>query len=114
VDVVYDGTGATLSGSLDAARVGGTVVYFGSAGGNPPLIDPNRLLNESKRVVGGDLWNHVAEGELQARAAELFGWVRAGRLRARIDSTFPLKRAAEAHARLESRAAIGKVLLTVA
>ena len=114
VDVVYDGTGATLSGSLDAARVGGTVVYFGSAGGNPPLIDPGRLLNESKRVAGGDLWNHVAEGELQARAAELFGWVRAGRLRVRIDSTFPLKRAAEAHARLESRAATGKVLLTVA
>jgi NADPH2:quinone reductase len=56
----------------------------------------------------------VAEGELQARAAELFGWVRAGRLRARIDSTFPLERAVEAHVRLESRAAIGKVLLTVA
>ena len=55
----------------------------------------------------------MAEGELQARAAELFGWVRAGRLRVRIDSTFPLQRAAEAHARLESRASTGKVLLAV-
>src|SRR5207247_11093836 len=106
--------GATLSGSLDAARVGGTVVYFGSAGGNPPLIDPGRLLNESKRVAGGDLWNHVAEGELQARAAELFGWVTAGRRRGRIHWTVPLDRAAEAHLRLESRAALGKVRLTVA
>jgi NADPH:quinone reductase len=112
VDVVYDAVGSTLSASLDVTRVGGHVVFYGMAGGDPIPIDPRRLMDESKTLTGGDLWNVLTgPDERRRRAAELFGWVRDGSLKVRIARGFPLAEGAEAHALLESRAVIGKVVL---
>jgi NADPH2:quinone reductase len=111
-DVVYDSVGATLARSLDAVRVRGHVVFFGMAAGDPPLVDPRRLMDESKTLTGGDLWSYLTSaGERRTRAARLFEEVRAGGLTARIARTFALRDGAEAHRFLESRQAIGKVLL---
>jgi NADPH2:quinone reductase len=111
-DVVYDSVGATLDASLSATRKGGQVVFYGMAGGDPAFVDPRRLMDESKTLTGGDLWNVLtSRGERIARAAELFGWVRAGKLKLRISEKFPLREGAKAHAYLESRQSIGKVLL---
>lgn len=111
-DVVYDSVGSTLLESLEATRTGGRVVFFGMAGGKPPLVDPAMLMDASKTVTGGDLWNVLTDREERLRrSAELFSWLRSGRLTVRIARRFRLDDGAEAHAYLESREAIGKVLL---
>jgi NADPH2:quinone reductase len=111
-DVVYDSVGSTLAGSLSAARTGGAVVFFGMAGGEPPSIDPRRLMDESKTVTGGDLWNVLTSAhERRTRAAELFGWMAGGGLRVRIAHHIPLAEGARAHALLEGRGVIGKIVL---
>lgn len=112
VDVAYDAVGATLLQSLRAVRTGGHVVFYGMAGGDPAPVDPRVLMDESKSLTGGDLWNVLRTREDRvSRAGELFGWVREGRLRVRVAGRFSLAEGAQAHAFLESRAAIGKVLL---
>lgn len=111
-DVVYDSVGATLDASLSVTRKGGQVVFYGMAGGDPALVDPRRLMDESKTLTGGDLWNVLtSRAERVGRAAELFEWVRSGKLKVRISETFSLRDGAKAHAYLESRQSIGKVLL---
>ncbi len=112
VDVVYDSVGATLAHSFEATRTGGHVVFYGMAGGDPAPVDPRMLMDTSKTLTGGDLWNVLTGAqERRRRATELFGWLRDGQLRVHIDSRFALADGALAHARLESRASSGKVLL---
>jgi NADPH2:quinone reductase len=112
VDVAYDSVGITLPRSFDAVRTGGHVVFYGMAGGDPPLVDPRMLMDSSKSLTGGDLWNVLRTAEeRRSRAAELFGWVRAGSLKVHIVARFPLAEGAAAHALLESRKSSGKVLL---
>ncbi len=112
VDVAYDSVGSTLMRSFEAVRTGGHVVFYGMAGGDPPLVDPRMLMDSSKSLTGGDLWNVLRTAEdRRSRAAELFGWVRTGRLKVQIAARFPLAEGAAAHAFLESRRSSGKVLL---
>jgi NADPH2:quinone reductase len=112
VDVVYDSVGKTLDDSLRAARVGGHVVFYGMAGGDPAPVDPRRLMDESKSLTGGDLWNVlVTSEERSARAAELFEWITSGRVTITISTRFPLADGASAHLLLESRESVGKILL---
>jgi NADPH2:quinone reductase len=111
-DVAFDSVGSTLPESFAAVRTGGHVVFYGMAGGKPAPVDPAMLMDTSKRITGGDLWNVLDSGEERVRrAGELFEWVRAGKLQVRIAARFPLAEGAKAHAFLESRASIGKVLL---
>lgn len=112
VDVVYDSVGRTLPDSFEAARVGGHVVFYGMAGGDPPPVDPRMLMDTSKTLTGGDLWNVLRTAEdRRTRAAALFERVRAGELTVRVAERFPLAEGARAHAFLESRQSSGKVLL---
>ncbi|MFT3838431.1 MAG: quinone oxidoreductase [Myxococcaceae bacterium] len=112
VDVVYDSVGSTLDDSLKAARRGGHVVFYGMAGGNPAPVDPRRLMDESKTLTGGDLWNVLTSREQRlARASELFGWLSSGALTVRIAERVPLAEGARAHQMLEGRGVVGKVLL---
>jgi NADPH2:quinone reductase len=111
-DVVYDSVGATLERSLTAARVGGQVVFYGMAGGNPAFVDPRRLMDESKTLTGGDLWNVLtSSAERLRRAAALFALMESGQLSVPLAARFPLARGADAHRHLESRTVTGKVLL---
>jgi NADPH2:quinone reductase len=112
VDVAYDSVGISLMRSFEAVRTGGHVVFYGMAGGDPPLIDPRMLMDSSKSLTGGDLWNVLTTAEeRRTRAAELFGWVRAGSLKVHIAARYPLAEGAAAHAFLESRKSSGKILL---
>lgn len=111
-DVIYDSVGSTLDASIAAVRVRGTIVFYGFAGGDPKPVDPRVLMDGSKRLVGGDLWNVLgSRDERVARANDLFSLVASGALRVPIAARFPLSDGARAHEFLESRAAIGKVLL---
>jgi NADPH2:quinone reductase len=111
-DVVYDSVGATLRDSLDAARVGGTVVFYGMAAGDPAPVDPRLLMDRSLALVGGDLWNVLTTAqERRARAAELFGWIASGVVKVRVTAMHPLREGAAAHRELEGRQVIGKIVL---
>jgi NADPH2:quinone reductase len=112
VDVAYDSVGSSLPQSFNAVRTGGHVVFYGMAGGDPPLVDPRMLMDTSKTLTGGDLWNVLRTAEdRRNRAAELFAWIREGSLRLHIAARYPLAEGAAAHAFLESRKSSGKVLL---
>lgn len=112
VDVVYDAVGSTLSDSLRAVRRGGHVVFYGMAGGDPAPLDPRVLMEESKSLTGGDLWNVLTSREERIRrTTELFGWIREGQLLVEVGARFALADGAEAHTYLASRRSIGKVLL---
>ena len=111
-DVVYDSTGTTVLDSLAQVRTGGTVVFYGMAGGTPPPVDPRVLMDGSKRLVGGDLWNVLTSAaQRQRRADELFGLIATGALNVPIAARFALADGAAAHALLEARGTVGKVLL---
>jgi len=111
-DVVYDSTGTTVLDSLAQVRTGGTVVFYGMAAGQPPAVDPRVLMDGSKRLVGGDLWNVLTSGaQRQQRADELFSLIASGALRVPVAARFALADGAAAHALLEARATVGKVLL---
>jgi NADPH2:quinone reductase len=112
VDVVYDSVGATLDDSLRAARIGGHVVFYGMAGGDPAPVDPRRLMDESKTLTGGDLWNVLrTRDDRIARASELFAWIASGKLNVTIAARVPLAEGARAHRLIEGRGTVGKVLL---
>ena len=112
VDVAYDSVGRTLRDSLRAVRTGGRVVFYGMAGGDPDPVDPRELMDGSKTLTGGDLWNVLRSADdRRSRAAALFAKIRAGSLQVAIDARYPLAAGADAHAHLQSRKALGKVLL---
>ena len=115
VDLVLDGVGkTTLPGSLEAVRIRGTVVLYGSASGRAEPIGPNSLQARSLTLAGGTLPNFIAtREELLRRANDVLGAIASGNLDLRIDRTLPLEDAAEAHRLLESRATSGKLVLTV-
>ncbi|MGG4489415.1 quinone oxidoreductase family protein [Metabacillus idriensis] len=111
-DVVYDSVGSTLMDSFAAARIGGTVVFYGMAGGDPVHIDPRMLMDTSKTLTGGDLWNVLTSREERiSRSNQLFGWIQEGSLRIAEPARFPLEDGAKAHRYLESRKSTGKIVL---
>lgn len=112
VDVVYESVGTTLMDSFDATRIGGTVVFFGMAGGDPAPVDPRMLMDTSKTLTGGDLWNVLTSREERVkRSGELFEWIQRGQLKISDPTLFPLCEGAKAHELIESRKSTGKILL---
>lgn len=112
VDVVYESVGSTLMDSFEATRIGGTVVFYGMAGGDPAPIDPRMLMDTSKTLTGGDLWNVLtSHNERVIRSNELFTWIQQGKIKLSNPTTFSLSEGAKAHHYLESRKSTGKILL---
>ncbi|MBY6035856.1 quinone oxidoreductase [Fictibacillus nanhaiensis] len=111
VDVVYESVGSTIMESFEVTRIGGTVVFFGMAGGDPVKIDPRMLMDTSKTLTGGDLWNVLTtHKERVTRSKELFQWIKDGNLKL-SQTEYPLSEGARAHEMLESRKSTGKILL---
>ena len=112
VDVVYESIGQTLLQSFEAARTAGTVVFFGMAGGDPMKIDPRMLMDTSKTLTGGDLWNVLtSHEERKKRSAELFEWIISKKIQLEEPTLFSLENGADAHRLIESRKSTGKILL---
>lgn len=112
VDVVYDSVGSTLEDSFTATRIGGTVVFYGMAGGDPSFVDPRMLMDTSKTLTGGDLWNVLTSPEeLVARSSGLFRWIEEGKVTLSKPTVFALRDGPKAHRFLESRKSMGKILL---
>ncbi|MCU5107442.1 quinone oxidoreductase [Bacillus cereus] len=112
VNVVYESVGSTLEDSFNATKIGGTVVFYGMAGGNPAPVDPRMLMDTSKTLTGGDLWNVLTTyEERKKRSTQLFEWITSGKLNIASPTTFSLQYGAHAHELLESRKSTGKILL---
>ncbi|MGX1266274.1 NADPH2:quinone reductase [Rossellomorea marisflavi] len=112
VDVAYESVGSTLNDSFQATRTGGTVVFFGMAGGDPEPVDPRMLMDTSKTLTGGDLWNVLTSHEERVeRSAELFQWISNSSITLSEPTTFHLSEGRKAHEYLESRKSTGKILL---
>jgi NADPH:quinone reductase len=112
VDVVYESIGSTLMDSFAVTRTGGTVVFYGMAGGDPASVDPRMLMDTSKTLTGGDLWNVLTSKEERVtRSKELFRWIEEGKVKVSEPTTFALRDGQEAHQYLESRKSTGKILL---
>lgn len=111
-NVVYDSVGSTLRDSFDVIKIGGTVVFYGMAGGEPEFINPRMLMDTSKTVTGGDLWNVIiSRSERIKRSNKLFELVQKRQLMISEPTVFPLSHGAEAHRLLEIRQSTGKILL---
>ncbi len=112
IDVVYDSVGSSLEDSFRATRIGGHVVFYGMAGGDPKPVDPRMLMDTSKTLTGGDLWNVLTSAEeRRSRARQLFDWMEAGQIALSPYTIFPLAQGADAHRLLESRRSTGKIIL---
>ena len=113
-DAVYDSIGTTLQDSFEITKQGGTVIFFGMAGGKPPLIDPMTVFNESKTLVGGDLWYYLAGKEERIkRAGRLFELILSGKLIVQKPITLKLSDGAKAHEILENSKSTGKIIYTL-
>lgn len=96
VDVVYESVGSTLMDSFEVTSIGGSVVFFGMAGGDPVKVDPRMLMDTSKTLTGGDLWNVLTSHEERViRSRELFQWIKDGKVKI-SETVFPLSESAKA------------------
>jgi NADPH2:quinone reductase len=113
VDVAYDSIGSTFLQSLDCLRNRGTLVAFGTAGGNPPTVDPQLLMERSLAIVGGDLWSYLDSRQARIdHARRLFEAIARRTLKIPRIEQFSLEQGAEAHQRMEDRSFFGKIVLT--
>lgn len=130
MDIVLDAVGgASWTQGLDHLRAGGRLVCFGFStmtgetrsvwsalkglASVPWMrINPIRLMNENKGVLGvnmGHLWD---EGErVNQWLGSILEMVEAGKIRPHVHATFPFEKAAEAHSVLHRRENVGKVIL---
>jgi NADPH2:quinone reductase len=111
--VVYDSVGkTTFEDSLKCLRPRGLLALYGASSGAVPALDPIRLMAGSLYLTRPTLKDYVrTRGELERRAADVFGWVARGELQVRIGATYRLEDAAQAHRDLAGRKTTGKVLL---
>lgn len=113
VAVVFDSVGrSTFAGSLDALRVGGHLVLFGAASGQPEPVDVLALMKKSLTLTRPVLPHFLPTADKRrARAAAVFDALLGGAVQLRIHAEFPLADAGRAHELLASRATQGKLLL---
>lgn len=112
VDVVYDSVGSTLKDSFDVTKICGQVVFYGMSGGDPEFVDPRMLMDSSKTITGGDLWNYLTSKEERiTRANQLFDWIRNKKIIVSPPTKFKLSEGKQAHDFLESRKSTGKIIL---
>lgn len=111
VDVVYDSVGTTLLDSFSVVKTGGTVVFFGTAGGNPDPFDPSMLIATTKTLTGGDLWKVVTnQKERLIRSKRLFDLILKQKIQLSAPTIFQLSNGAEGHRFLEGGKSTGKII----
>jgi len=107
VTVALDGVGGEIGrGALEALGVGGRLILFGLASGEPTPLSAGDLFRRGL-TVSAALGRVVDQRALEVRALA----AAAGGELAPLITSFPLAQAADAHAAIESRATIGKVVL---
>ena len=115
-DVIYDPVGgAVFDASLRAIAPDGRILVIGFASGTVPQIPANILLVKNVTVIGywWGAYRKLNPALVQDSLAECVQWWAEGKLKPLVSQTLPLDRAAAALDLLRTRAATGKVVLTV-
>ncbi len=115
VDLIIDGVGkTTFPLDMEAVKLRGDIVIYGSASGPADPIGPNSLQLKSISVHGGSLFNFIREkDELRMRAKAVLDAMEAGWLKLHIEQVLPLQEAAKAQLLLQNRETVGKLILKV-
>jgi NADPH:quinone reductase-like Zn-dependent oxidoreductase len=105
VDLVVEVGGEnTLAQSLDAARVGGSIVVIGVLGGfASPLFLP-ALFGKNLRLIGISVGSRT---QFEEMAAAITGW----RLKPVVDRVFPFEKLPEALSLMEAGGHFGKIVV---
>lgn len=115
-DVVYDPVGgAAFTAALGACNAEARIVVIGFASGDVPPVPANILLVKNVDVQGFYWGGYLrfAPEALRASLGALLALYQAGRLHPHVSHTYPLDRAPEALEMLASRAATGKIVVTI-
>ena len=98
VDMIIDGVGkTTFPLDLDAIKLRGDIVIYGSASGPADPVSANSFQTKSVSVHGGSLFNFIRQkDELRMRAKAVLEGIEQGWLKLHIDHVFPLQEAATA------------------
>jgi NADPH2:quinone reductase len=89
----------------------GRLLLVGAVGG-PPVIDPTRLIQDSKQILGVHLRGLLRAEPLRREALEQLSlWLSEGRIRVQVGHEMPLDGIRAAHELLESRMSFGKIVL---
>ncbi|MBC7953951.1 MAG: NADPH:quinone oxidoreductase family protein [Rhodospirillaceae bacterium] len=115
-DVIYDPVGgAVFDASLRAIAPDGRILIIGFASGTVPQIPANILLVKNVTIIGywWGAYRKLNPGLVRESLAECVDWWAEGKLKPHVSKTLPLADAAAALELLKSRAATGKVVLTV-
>jgi NADPH2:quinone reductase len=115
-DVIYDPVGgAVFDASLRAIAPDGRILVVGFASGTVPQIPANILLVKNVTVIGyyWGAYRQLNSAQVRSSMQEALDWWAAGKLAPHVSATLPLAQAAQAIAMLKSRAATGKVVLTI-
>ena len=111
VNVVYESVGSTLRKVLTLLKLV-VLLYFTEWPAVILPVDPRMLMDTSKTLTGGDLWNVLTTfEERKKRSTQLFDWIASGKLNIASPTIFSLQDGARAHELLESRKSTGKILL---
>lgn len=115
VKAVFDSVGKdTFVDSLAVLQPRGTLVVFGKASGNPPLINPFDLAPRSLNLTWPVLPVYVATPQQLAAAAEdLFRAIQTGIINVEPSRVYPFEQLREAHRDLEERRTTGAAVLIV-
>ncbi len=104
--VVEVGGPATLSQSIDAARIGGHIALIGVLTGRGGEVPTAKLMARHQRLQGLIVGSHAMQRDM-VRAMEVTG------IRPVIDRTFALDEIADAFRHEESGAHFGKIALSI-
>jgi len=115
VKAVFDSVGKdTFNDSLAVLAPRGTLVVFGKASGNPPLIDPFALAPRSLKLTWPVLPVYVATApQLAAAAKDLFKAIETGLIKVEPSRVYPFEELVDAHRDLEERRTTGAAVLQV-
>lgn len=116
VDVVYDPVGgAGFDAALRATKPEGRILTIGFASGHVPQIPANLLLVKNLTVMGLYFggYQSFAPEVLKASLATLLDWYAAGSLHPHIGQTLPFNQLHDGLNLLRSRAATGKIVITM-
>lgn len=107
VDLVIEHIGAgTFLRSIDIAKVGGKIIFFGAISGASQTLPIRKMYLKHLELIGmhtGSLW------ELR----DALKLVESGKISPIIDSVFNLRDAVSAHVRLENSEHFGKIVLRI-
>lgn len=116
-DVVIDPVGGDVfARSLDCLAVEGRLVAVGAAGGNPPPVDPMRLIAGNHTLIGlswGSTYPWTRPDAVAQAYQRIFDLIRAGAVRPPVNRVVDLAGAPAALADLADRRTTGKIVVRI-